>query len=200
MTKPTIRNPEPHPADRDGHGYRVLPGHGPRVRSDVIDVYVARQSTPPGTVGDLELLQLRRSKSPLLGTWQPIMGHIEPGETAVAAALRELREEIALDATNPSQSSVVGFWALEQVHPFYIAAIDCIVLSPRFVVLVRAGFEPTRITEHDAHRWVHAGEAQAHFVWPGQLAAIKELLSILASPQSPAFTLQRIDRHSYARP
>lgn len=200
MTKPTISNPEPHPADRDGDGYRVLPGHGPRVRSDVIDVYVAREPSRPGTDGDLELLQLRRSKAPLLGTWQPIMGHIEPGETAVAAALRELREEIALDATDASQPSVVGVWALEQVHPFYIAAINCIVLSPRFVVVVRAGFEPTRIAEHDAHRWVRARQAQAHFVWPGQLASIKELLSILANPQAPAFTLQQIDRLSYARP
>ena len=198
MTKPSISSSVPHPADRDGGGYRVLPGHGPRIRSDVIDVYVARQPPFPG--GDLELLQLRRSKAPLLGTWQPIMGHIEPGETAVAAALRELREEIALDATDTSEPHVLGVWALEQVHPFYIAAIDCIVLSPRFVVLVRNGFEPSRIAEHDAHRWVRAGEAQSHFVWPGQIASIKELLSILANPLAPAFTLQQIDRHSYARP
>jgi hypothetical protein len=56
------------------------------------------------------------------------------------------------------------------------------VLSPRFAVEVSPGWEPTLNAEHDAHRWVPAGEARSHFLWPGQHAAIAELLATLARP------------------
>ena len=227
------------PSDRNAAGYRVNPGSedaahparaaglGPKVRSDVVDVYIVRTATAshadsvlselantdsPSSPTDVELLQLQRSRDPLRGTWQPVMGHIEPGETAVQAALRETHEETGLvvdlaalkHAREASGSpdgapsgaplaagACLGMWALEQVHPFYIAAIDCIVLSPRFVVLVDASWTPQLNAEHTASRWVSVRSASTHFTWPGQLASIAELRTIL-NPAHPGHVLLRL--------
>lgn len=161
------------PADRNAAGFRVTPGQGPRIRSDVIDVYIVKRAPRSA---DWLILQLLRAKDPLCGTWHPIMGHIEAGETAVAAAQREMHEEVGLDVRN---RAVLGFWALEQVHPFYIAAIDAVVMSPRFVVQVRPSWTPTLNHEHAKARWAKASRASSMFMWPGQLAAVRELTALL---------------------
>jgi 8-oxo-dGTP diphosphatase len=44
------------------------------------------------------VLLVERSKGALKGLWSLPGGHIEPGETARAAALREVREETGIDA------------------------------------------------------------------------------------------------------
>jgi 8-oxo-dGTP pyrophosphatase MutT (NUDIX family) len=153
--------------------------NGPRLRSDVVDVYVFRRV---GTCG-AEFLQLRRAKPPMEDTWQPVMGHIEPGENAVAAALREAAEEIGLLQADPA---FVGLWALEQVWPYYLPSSNSIMLSPRLVIEVAASFEPTLNHEHKAHRWVGsevpcelmdeaARHVGSHFTWTGQRHAIAEI-------------------------
>jgi len=45
-----------------------------------------------------EVLLIRRGKPPRMGEWSLPGGRIEPGETALAAALRELREETGVAA------------------------------------------------------------------------------------------------------
>ncbi len=171
----------PHTDDtRTPEGYRLTPTGGPALRADVVDLYVFRAG-----VQGVELLQLERNKAPLLGTWQPVMGHVEPGERAHETAVREALEEIALDVRS---ENALGFWALEQVYPYYLPALDCIVMSPRFVVEVAGDWEPTLNEEHTAHRWIgapmHDGRpAQDHFMWPGQKNAISELLTEIA-PES----------------
>lgn len=168
---------------RDERGYRVLAGAGAVIRADVVDVWVVKARR----AGGWELLQLRRAREPLARTWQPVMGHIEPGETAVAAAVREAREEIGLDVRG---RAALAFWALEQLHPFFIAAINAVVLSPRFAVRVGPRWEPTLNAEHDAHRWVRATPAsvRAAFMWPGQWAAAAEIVAVLRRPG----TLERL--------
>lgn len=180
--------------DRDERGYRPAGrAQGARIRADVIEVLVFR-APGAGMVIDrarVELLQIRRAKSPLEGTWQPVMGHIEAGESAVRAAARELREEIGLDVLG---SSCQGFWALEQVRPYYIAAIDCVVLPPRFACRASESFQPVLNHEHTEYRWVLAQEAARWFVWPGQIEAAAELLDRLLAPDSLCEAALRIDR------
>ena len=190
----------------------MAPGHGPRIRSDIIEVMVFR--TPEGS--GPELLQIKRARDPLKDTWQPVMGHIEPGETAVQAALRELREETGLAvvsgsaagsggagvppvappasvpsslppvprAQSPVPSPFLALWALEQVHPYFIAAIDAIVLPARFAVQASPSWTPTLNAEHTHHRWVPASDAAQWFMWPGQAAAARELITHLLTPGS----------------
>lgn len=167
------------PAHPDG--YRAVPLGGARVRADIVDVYVVR----PGKSGS-EFLQLLRASEPLKNSWHPIMGHIEAGESAVQTALRELHEEAGLRADHPAFQ---GLWALEQVHPYYVAAIDCIVLSPRFVACMSAGWEPTLNREHSAARWAVDPDA---FMWPGQRSAAHEARAIIENPDSPAHHALRV--------
>lgn len=164
-------------ADAGDKGYRATPRGGPRLRTDVVDVYVFRRK---GVGSEIEFLQLRRASEPLAETWQPVMGHAEAGESAADAARRELMEETGLDARS---ADVLGMWALEQVHPFYIAAIDSIVLSPRFCIEASSRWEPRLNHEHSAHRWVRGASS---FMWPGQKRAVEEIVAEIADARSPA--------------
>lgn len=148
------------------------------MRSDIIDVYIFRRAAPLASARDIHILQLLRATEPMAQTWQPVMGHTEPSETAVDTALRELKEEVGL---TPRAAAFKGLWALEQVYPYYIADLDCIVLSPRFAVEVAPDWSPTLNAEHSASRWIgapfHAGQPAADFfLWPGQKMCIADLL------------------------
>lgn len=169
--------------NRTPEGYRTTPTGGPSVRADVVDLYVFRV-----VGGRVELLQLERAKAPMDGTWQPVMGHVEVGERAHETAVREAMEEIALDVRS---REALGFWALEQVYPYYLPTLDCIVMSPQFVVQVESSWEPTLNEEHTAHRWIGAPEHEGRaaiewFVWPGQKRAVEELLEEIVPEGSAA--------------
>lgn len=202
-----------HPTNAAGH--RLTPAGGPRLRTDVIDVYVYQRAvrapenlttsarrTGPSMDSDagaaskreaIYFLQLLRSGPPLAGTWHPVMGHIEAGETAAECAWRELREELGLFPQDPY---LLHVHALEQVHPFFIAELDAIVLSPRFVCEVRSGWSPRLNDEHTEFRWIEASEAARYFTWPGQLAACREIVDHIAAADSlmrPLVRLRGVD-------
>src|SRR6185369_6873680 len=175
---------------RAASGYEPPTSNGARVRSDVVDVYIfriappsARRADPHVDAGDawpcasatntVEFLQLLRAGAPLDKTWQPVMGHVHAGERSVEGAWRELDEELGLRRGDPA---LLGMWALEQVHPFYIAAIDSVVMSPRFCCQVRPDWSPTLNDEHTDHRWVRESEVDASFMWPGQKACCREIM------------------------
>ncbi len=145
----------------------------PRIRADIVDVYVFRRRPEEAEAG-VEFLQMYREDGGLAKTWQPVIGHIEEGETAVAAAVREMEEETGL-----KRGEALGMWALEQVHPFYIARTDEVVMSPRFAVEVAADWEPRLNEEHSAHRWVAGHQAERFFMWPGQRGAVREVLEVV---------------------
>lgn len=195
-------------------GYRLTPAPaaGPRIRADVVDVYVFQRSDrPPAPLFTADrrraprmdsddapgfpakpavwFLQLLRAGAPLADTWHPVMGHCESGETAPACMFREVREELGLAHDSPA---LRGAWALEQVHPFYIAEIDSIVMSPRFAAEVVPGWTPTLNDEHAGFRWVHARDVPAAFMWPGQQGACREILDYLLPDGSLMRDLVRV--------
>lgn len=151
------------------------PTNLPRVRTDLVDVYVFRRGE-----SHTELLQLRRVEEDdghdLHGTWQPIMGHIENHETPTQTAAREVAEETGLRADSPE---CVRLFALEGVHPYYLPSRNAVMMSPRFACEAALSWEPTLNHEHDAARWVRSDHADEMFMWPGQRACIAEVLGIL---------------------
>lgn len=171
--------------DRGADGFRRTPGDGPAIRSDIIDVYLFRELEDA-----VEFFQARRATAPFVGDWHPIMGHIESGESAAQCAIREMAEEVGLTLDSPD---LLGFWQLEQVRPYFLAELDCIVMSPRFAAKVSPEWTPTLDASHDDFRWISADRIRADFVWPGQKRACQEVLEELVRPGSLAAQRLRID-------
>ncbi len=163
----------------------------PQVCTDIVDVYVFRRGAAASFVAHgaaVEFLQMRRSAGPLAATWQTIMGHVNPGETAAQTALRELKEE-----TGFAPPALLGLWQLEEINSYFLASRDAIMLSPCFAVEVRAGAEPVMNEEHDAHRWVKRDHAERCFVWPGQRAAIEGISRDILAADSTVRDILRIN-------
>jgi dATP pyrophosphohydrolase len=161
---------------------------GPAIRTDIIELYVFRRPPGFGATTALELLQLQRAADAALpGTWQPVMGHIDAGETAPQAALREAGEEVGLE-----RPAIQGFWQLEEPSCFYLHAAEAIMLSPCLAMQVAPDWQPTLNHEHRAHRWVPRGRVDRAFLWPGQRRAIAALQRDILEADSPTEALLRI--------
>lgn len=136
------------------------------VRHDMVTVFVVR---PGPRARSHEFLQLRRAAGDLFGgTWQIVRGGVEPDETYVAAALRELREEAGL--------SPMEFYRTGSVETFYIAQQDTIWHSVAFLALVPHDAAVTLNHEHDAHRWVPASRMDGQTMWASERIILRELI------------------------
>jgi dATP pyrophosphohydrolase len=139
------------------------------IQVSFVDVYVVRPNGPA-----LDVLALRRApggRSP--GSWETVHGHIEAGETPVAAALRELREETGLEPAR--------LYNLSRVEAFYRHSSDEIALIPVFAGVVHTGAEARPSSEHDRVEWLAPAAAAARFAWPRERRALDDVLSILRS-------------------
>jgi len=143
----------------------------PVIRTDLIHAYLFRMRS-----GGIEILQFRRTEAPLAGSWQPVMGHLHPGETAVQAAAREILEETGLDIRS---TRCRAWYALEEVHPFFLPHADAVILSPSFAVEVVEDFNPRLCAEHDAYRWITETSIDECLMWPGQRLSAKEIRSLI---------------------
>ena len=108
----------------------------PPIKPTAIAVYVFRRAAG----GNIEFLQIRRSASAQSHhqSWQTVYGGIEPGETAIQAALRELREETALVPEKMFQ--------VEYLETFYFRPSDSLLLMPVFAVEVAGDVRIAAIT------------------------------------------------------
>jgi dihydroneopterin triphosphate diphosphatase len=142
----------------------------PNVRADAIAVYVYRR-TPL-----VEFLQVRRSRvaGEYAESWQNVYGGVEAGETATAAALRELKEETGL--------TPLRMWQVEYLESFYFRPKDYIVMMPVFAVEVARDAVITLNEEHDDLRWIPEARIDSAFMWRSQREALHILLEALRNP------------------
>ncbi len=112
-------------------------------------------------------LLIRRCEKSLNGTWQMVTGGIEPGETASAAALREIREETGLIPST--------LYAADAVETFYMHANDKIIFVPVFVSFVEDPEVHLSPEEHDAYEWLTFEEARERLVWAEQKRVITHI-------------------------
>jgi len=130
------------------------PPNSPNIRVAYVDVLVFR-----GTGDRLQVLCLRRSgkgRSP--GSWEAVHAHIDPGETPVETALRELTEETGLRAER--------LYNLSRVESFYRHSTNEVVLVPAFVAFVPADGEVRISEEHDRYEWLRPEAARIRVSWP----------------------------------
>ena len=146
----------------------------PEVRADGVAVYVYRR-TPL-----LEFLQVRRSGATgeYQGSWQTVYGGVEAGETAVAAAVRELKEETGLVPK--------VMWQVEYLETFYFMPEDYVLMMPVFAVEVGREAEVRLNEEHDEFRWVQEAVLDNYFMWRTQREALRILLEALRNPTEAA--------------
>lgn len=134
---------------------------------EFVDLYVLR-----GRQETLEVLALRRAESGRSpGSWETIHGTIEEGETAVEAALRELREEAGLSAER--------LYNVSRVEAFFRHAVGRVAFIPVFAAFVDAALVPRLSPEHDLAVWLPPAEAAARFSWPRERRALEDVVALL---------------------
>lgn len=121
-----------------------------------------------GRTRRVEFLCVRRAAGRWLpGAWQPVTGKRRRGETATAAAKREVREETGLEPRR--------WWALESPAVFYQADRDELIAVPLFAAEVAAGDEVRLSREHVAWAFLTARAAGRRFVWDAQRRALEDV-------------------------
>lgn len=146
-----------------------------QIVSRIVDVCAFRFS------GDVpEYLLLRRAPDeglyPLL--WQFVSGTIEDGETALDAALRELREETMLTPQ--------ALWVAPHVNVFYDMAHDAVNCNPLFVARISSASDPRLSSEHVAFAWLRFPDATRALVWPEQRTALATVHKFIVSGEDAA--------------
>lgn len=102
--------------------------------------------------GGWQTLLLKRTRSPLKGTWLYPTGRIEAEETAAVCAVRELYEETAVRAER--------LYSANFVQPFYAPDREAIALFPVFVAHLRADAEIRLSEEASDHLWCSFDKAR----------------------------------------
>ncbi len=155
------------------------------IRADAIAVYVYRQPV----ASELEFLQIRRSE--LTGeyhhSWQIVYGGIEGDETPIAAALRELKEEISLLPQN-----IIRMLQVEYIETFYFQPKNYITMMPVFSVEIGMNTPLTLNHEHDGIRWVKQADISTFFMWRSQREALAAIVDEILHP-SLAHDFLKID-------
>jgi 8-oxo-dGTP pyrophosphatase MutT (NUDIX family) len=116
----------------------------------------------------VEFLCLRRARTRRLpGVWQPVTGKRRRGETALAAARREVREETGLEPRR--------WWALEEPTLLYQPTRDEVIAIPVFAAEADPRDRVRLSGEHDAHVFLGAGAAGRRYLWESQRRALADV-------------------------
>jgi lipoyl(octanoyl) transferase len=145
------------------------------VRPDLVECWVFRVAPS----GRPEYLLIRRSDDRIFpGIWQPITGGIDPGESAPAAAIRELGEEVGL-----AGADIEVLYDLDQVGSFFDEALDAIVNSVMFAARMRVEATPRLSHEHVDLAWADGEEALRRSVWPAYRDSVAPIERLAADPE-----------------
>jgi lipoyl(octanoyl) transferase len=149
-----------------------------RVARDVL-VYIYRWEGPGP-----QLLMLRRAPE-RGGFWHWVSGAPEHGESDVAGAIRETREETGLDVAETIFA--LGYRYAYQLTPqraarwlaLYGPGVDQIPVET-FAAEAPPGWEPALDFEHDEYAWCTFAEAERRLFWPGAPEGLAHLRATLA--------------------
>jgi dATP pyrophosphohydrolase len=139
----------------------------PSVISDAVDAYVIRRVN-----ARLQFLLLqRRADSPLGGTWQAIHARVEPGETALSAAARAIKDATGLE--------LGAMYSADYVNQLFDHARDAIILIPAFAFEVDAHSTIAPGPDFLAFEWCELAEATARLLWSGQRWSLRHIEDVI---------------------
>lgn len=139
-----------------------------QIEVGTIDVYVVR----PLAAGWRVLALQRGPDARCPGAWEPVHGHIDPGEEPEQAAVRELREETGLVAER---------LYIVRAQPFYVRATRTLQLAVVFAAFVAEPGDVVIGTEHVRADWLSVDEALVRYAFPGERASLREVVELLAA-------------------
>jgi dihydroneopterin triphosphate diphosphatase len=143
----------------------------PAHRVTGVDVWPFR-----GSGEDAEFLLLHRSGRDGSPFWQGVSGWIEDSELPHLAALRELREETGLEASE--------LYSVDGVFDLYAWRRGTVEGIVPFAALVDSDREPTLSDEHDEWRWAPLAAAIDLVPYEPQRAALRRIdADLLARPE-----------------
>ncbi len=132
------------------------------------------------------LLLLRTERSSFASSWQPVYGSIEPHESAIAAALRELHEETGVRP--------IRLWYVPEPVSYFAPAKDQVVLCPCFVAEAAADAVIQLCHEHTDFRWLPIASIEQHLLWPAQRRVVQFIRDELLAA-GPAEAFLRLDSY-----
>jgi type II secretory ATPase GspE/PulE/Tfp pilus assembly ATPase PilB-like protein/8-oxo-dGTP pyrophosphatase MutT (NUDIX family) len=138
-----------------------------------VDVFVIR----PRADGWRVLALQRGLNTRCSGAWEPVHGHIEPGEQPQDAAVREVREESGL---------AVERLYVVRVQPFYLRKTQTVQLAVVFAAFVAEPGDATIAGEHQNHAWLSVDEAIERFGFPAERASLREIVELLGAGDAGA--------------
>ena len=146
-----------------------------KIVAGVVDVVVLRRVgavRPEWRVLTLERAVGVRST----GAWEIVHGSIEPRETPVAAAIRELREETGFAAERLYSITT---------NPFYLARSDTVQIAVAFAAVVTSA-KFTLGPEHSRARWETFAAARKRLAWPRTHDLLRQVQWILRTGDAGA--------------
>ena len=134
-----------------------------------MDVYPLRLTAE----GLLALVLRRAPEGRVPGSWEAVHGHIDPGESPVVAARRELREETGYRT---------GRWYnLSRIEAFYRHRGRRTEVIAAFAVMVDDAGDPLTSDEHDAWEWLPIAAACGRVSWPRIRRALEDAQALLGA-------------------
>jgi 8-oxo-dGTP diphosphatase len=116
---------------------------------------------------DGSVLLIERAKGALKGRWSLPGGHIEPGETAQAAAVREICEESGIEA---------DLRGLVDIHEVILRRTDGALLAHYLITVFFGRWlagEPSAGSDASAAQFVRIGDIEAYPLTDGAAALIR---------------------------
>jgi dATP pyrophosphohydrolase len=139
----------------------------PKLAADIVDAYIFRRMN-----GRVQFLLLQRHEDlPLGGTWQSVHAKVDPGETALDAAIRAVRTSTGLEIDDA--------FSADYINQFYDHESDTIILAPVFAFTIPVKSRITLGPEYTDSIWCEREEATARLLWTGQRWAVRHIDEVI---------------------
>jgi type II secretory ATPase GspE/PulE/Tfp pilus assembly ATPase PilB-like protein/8-oxo-dGTP pyrophosphatase MutT (NUDIX family) len=168
----TLRDDIDLRAARTTRRRRTFPGMA-QVEIGTVDVFVIS----PRSAGWRVLALQRATDTRCPGAWEPVHGHIEPGEEPEDSAIREVREESGL---------VVDRLYNACVQPFYLHKTHTLQLAIVFAAFVDEPGALVTGAEHQRAEWLSVEEALVRFSFPAERQSLRTIVELLATGNAGA--------------